>query len=160
MADSCIKCKKEIRKRQEAILCDKCEKWCDRTCGTGIDRSVYRRMVKGEVTVDWQCADCINAQQLIELQPEDPQPEQHQREPPKDTSVPPFEITEPDEDTHLAPFESTRISLGIHDTSRQMLPDVSNISEASTGLRRNATFTVVRGDGAELNNWSDRFQHQ
>ena len=49
MADSCIKCKKEVRKRQEAILCDKCEKWCHRTCGTGIDRSVYRRMVKGGV---------------------------------------------------------------------------------------------------------------
>ena len=50
------------------------------------------------MTVDWQCADCINAQQLIELQPEDPQPEQHQPEPPENTSVPPCEITEPDED--------------------------------------------------------------
>ena len=80
MADLCIKCKKEVTKRQEAILCDKCEKWCHLTCWTGINRSVYRRMVKGEVTVDWQCADCINAQQLTELQPEDTQPGEHQPE--------------------------------------------------------------------------------
>ena len=50
MADLCIKCKKEVRKRQEAILCDTCQKWCHKTCWTGIDRSVYRRMVTGEVT--------------------------------------------------------------------------------------------------------------
>ena len=65
MADSCIKCKKEVRKRQEAILRDKCEKWCHRTCGTGIDRSVYRRMVKGEVTVDWTPSLNSTSQSLL-----------------------------------------------------------------------------------------------
>ena len=35
MTHLCLKCSKKVRKRQEAILCDNCQQWCHRTCGTG-----------------------------------------------------------------------------------------------------------------------------
>ena len=32
----CIRCRKDVRPRQEALQCDGCDNWQHRTCGTGI----------------------------------------------------------------------------------------------------------------------------
>ena len=42
----CIKCKQEVRPRQEALLCDSCDEWQHRTCNSGITRNQYHQAVK------------------------------------------------------------------------------------------------------------------
>ena len=55
----CVVCSSDVRKRQEALLCDNCNAWQHRTCGTGISRDDYRRIVKGEMSLlRWHCSKC------------------------------------------------------------------------------------------------------
>lgn len=35
MPDNCIECSTIVRRRQEAVTCDVCERWQHRTCNTG-----------------------------------------------------------------------------------------------------------------------------
>lgn len=56
----CIVCGKEVRRRQHAIACDVCSKWQHRVCGTNISQADYRRLVRGEIDIDWVCQDCTN----------------------------------------------------------------------------------------------------
>ncbi|XP_062591513.1 uncharacterized protein LOC134253000 [Saccostrea cucullata] len=59
MTDSrCIVCTTEVRPRQEAVQCDRCEAWQHRTCETGITRQQYRRVNKGLETLDFTCSNC------------------------------------------------------------------------------------------------------
>ena len=46
--DSCIVCNQIVRPRQEALLCDGCERWQHRACQTGISGSTWR-------PTDWTC---------------------------------------------------------------------------------------------------------
>ena len=145
MAELCLKCSKEVRGRQEAILCDKCQLWCHRTCGPGIDRALYRRMVKREVTIDRQCLKCSTpetAQVEYDLDPVpgttqvddlDPTPGTTQIEDDLDPAPGTTQV-----DTY--PLESTHL----HDTSRQFLPDVNSIHD--TLDMRNATYTIDHGE--------------
>lgn len=56
-SESCSQCQKIVRNRQEALLCDICNRWNHRTCDTGITRDKYRELKrKGEF--DWHCKDC------------------------------------------------------------------------------------------------------
>lgn len=54
----CIACGKEVRARQHAIACDTCELWQHRVCGTRISLQDYRKMVRGELEIDWVCERC------------------------------------------------------------------------------------------------------
>ena len=58
MASYCIECSETVRPRQEAVQCNDCEKWQHRKCGTGIDRDMYRRIVKGDETFTWFFTNC------------------------------------------------------------------------------------------------------
>ena len=42
----CVSCSEIVTTRQEALLCDRCERWQHRRCGTGITRETYRRAVR------------------------------------------------------------------------------------------------------------------
>ena len=42
----CIFCAKEVTSRQEALLCDGCDRWQHRRCQTGITREDYRAAVR------------------------------------------------------------------------------------------------------------------
>ncbi|XP_071810737.1 uncharacterized protein [Apostichopus japonicus] len=54
----CIDCQKPVRKRQEALLCDGCNRWQHRICATGISREEYRMAVAQETDVEWICFPC------------------------------------------------------------------------------------------------------
>ena len=56
--DSCIVCDQFVRPRQEALLCDGCERWQHRTCQTGISQQDYREAVRSEKSIDWRCVEC------------------------------------------------------------------------------------------------------
>ena len=116
MADLCLRCKKEVRKRQEAILCDKCEQWCHRTCGTGIDRAFYRRMVKGEVSIDWQCINCSTVEPQTEI------------DAPQMTAEPEIEAPQMTAD----PLESTRLSFGMQGGFQQQIQNSNSNKFIST----------------------------
>ncbi|XP_078316035.1 uncharacterized protein LOC111127927 isoform X2 [Crassostrea virginica] len=48
----------EVRPRQEALQCDRCDAWQHRTCDTGVTRQQYRRMNKGRETLEYTCINC------------------------------------------------------------------------------------------------------
>ena len=58
MVTLCIECKKFVNKRQEALLCDGCNKWKHRTCNSGVSRDVYRNAVKSGKDIPWKCKPC------------------------------------------------------------------------------------------------------
>ena len=54
----CIFCTEEVTPRQEALLCDGCDKWQHRLCQTGITREQYRDAVKSGLEVVWRWLNC------------------------------------------------------------------------------------------------------
>jgi len=56
--DHCIICDQIVRPRQEALLCDGCERWQHRTCQTGISQLDYREAVSSGEAINWHCEDC------------------------------------------------------------------------------------------------------
>ena len=56
--DSCIVCDQIVRPRQEALLCDGCERWQHRTCQTSIIQHDYREAVRSGGSINWHCEDC------------------------------------------------------------------------------------------------------
>ena len=54
----CIFCSEEVTSRQEALLCEGCDKWQHRRCQTGITREQYRDAVKSGLDVVWRCLCC------------------------------------------------------------------------------------------------------
>ena len=58
-SELCVLCSKTVRPRQEALKCDACHRWQHRICNTGITRSFYRKMVRGEAEMEeWYCVEC------------------------------------------------------------------------------------------------------
>lgn len=55
--DSCIVCDQIVRPRQEALLCDGCERWQHRTCQTGISQLDYRGAVRSGNSINWRCVE-------------------------------------------------------------------------------------------------------
>ena len=55
MAYWCIACKKFVNKRQEALLCNGCNKWQHRTCNSGVSRETYRDAVRSGEDIPWKC---------------------------------------------------------------------------------------------------------
>ena len=61
-ASSCVACRRTVRKRQEGLQCDNCDRWQHRVCGTDITRSFYRQLVRGDAELPyWQCTSCNDA---------------------------------------------------------------------------------------------------
>jgi len=61
MGPFCIVCKKFVNSRQEALLCDGCNKWQHRICDSGVPRDTYRNAVKNGDDIPWQCKPCATA---------------------------------------------------------------------------------------------------
>ena len=56
--DACVVCRKLVRKRQEGLHCDRCQRWQHRTCNSGISLSFHRKVVKGiEELQEWVCVE-------------------------------------------------------------------------------------------------------
>ncbi|CAC5396516.1 unnamed protein product [Mytilus coruscus] len=53
----CISCDREVRLRQHAILCDLCERWQHRLCGTGITLQAYNKAKHG-YALQFICRPC------------------------------------------------------------------------------------------------------
>ncbi|KAK2572411.1 hypothetical protein P5673_002652 [Acropora cervicornis] len=60
----CVSCSEIVTTRQEALLCDGCERWQHRRCGTGITRETYRRAVREGVEIPWKCLFCKDEEPL------------------------------------------------------------------------------------------------
>ncbi|KAH3725608.1 hypothetical protein DPMN_051454 [Dreissena polymorpha] len=60
MADEypCVYCERNVGEDDTAISCDECLKWQHLSCETGVSLRQYRKMVKGEVVVEWKCREC------------------------------------------------------------------------------------------------------
>ena len=57
----CIFCTEKVTSRQEALLCDGCDRWQHRCCKTGITREQYRAAVRSGKEVIWRCLNsCEN----------------------------------------------------------------------------------------------------
>lgn len=54
----CIFCSEEVTSRQQALLCEGCDKWQHRRCQTGITREQYRDAVKSGLDVAWRWLYC------------------------------------------------------------------------------------------------------
>ena len=54
----CIFCTEQVTSRQEALLCDGCDRWQHRRCETGITREQYRVAVRSGEEVIWRCLYC------------------------------------------------------------------------------------------------------
>ena len=54
----CLFCAEEVTSRQEALLCDGCDRWQHRRCQTGITREQYREAVRSGLEVIWRCLYC------------------------------------------------------------------------------------------------------
>ena len=80
----CIKCKQEVRPRQEALLCDSCDEWQHRTCNSGITRNQYCQAVKDGADIKWQCTPCRLRQDSTTPGPS------HEASSDADTSMPSF----------------------------------------------------------------------
>ena len=59
-SDACLHCHMQVRPHQEALLCDKCDRWQHKNCNTGIiTRVQYRQLEKGEIDMPfWYCKEC------------------------------------------------------------------------------------------------------
>ena len=55
MSHLCIACKNLVNSRQEALLCDGCNKWQHRKCNSGVARDVYRNAVQKDKDIPWKC---------------------------------------------------------------------------------------------------------
>ena len=51
----CMNCCEPVRKNQDGILCDGCEKWCHRKC-IHMDRETYLKL--GSSDDSWYCVSC------------------------------------------------------------------------------------------------------
>ena len=60
----CVSCSEIVTTRQEALLCDGCERWQHRRCDTGITRETYRRAVREGVEIPWKCLFCKDEEPL------------------------------------------------------------------------------------------------
>lgn len=65
MTHLCIVCKKFVNSRQEALLCDGCNKWQHRKCNSGVSRDVYRKAVRDENDIPWKCSHCATSQDTV-----------------------------------------------------------------------------------------------
>ena len=54
----CLFCAEEVTSREEALLCDGCDRWQHRRCQTGITREQYREAVRSGLEVIWRCLYC------------------------------------------------------------------------------------------------------
>ena len=54
----CIVWQREVRPRQQALLCDGCTRWQHRTCGTGISQQQYREAISNKTDINWTCSEC------------------------------------------------------------------------------------------------------
>jgi len=56
----CLSCNLTVSNRHQAVLCDGCERWCHRKCGTGISQAEYREAVRNEQDIVWMCGGYTN----------------------------------------------------------------------------------------------------
>ena len=58
--DSCIVRDNLVCPRQQALLCEGCERWQHRTCQTGISQLDYRGAVRSGQSINRHCVECEN----------------------------------------------------------------------------------------------------
>ncbi|KAI0232988.1 hypothetical protein LSAT2_016769 [Lamellibrachia satsuma] len=148
-SSACLSCLRIVRKRQEALLCDGCNLWQHRVCGTGVSRAFYRQLVKGSVDLpQWRCCNCAPKVHTPVPPPSpptlSPPPPQHAPADTENTSalanistgcfvLGVSDDVEPDT-SRLSPgqFESTRLSQARNDAADVDVGNVSMDTASST----------------------------
>ena len=59
----CIVCELTVRPRQQALLCDGCQRWQHHTCNTGVGQDDYREAVRLDQSINWRCYPCGNVEE-------------------------------------------------------------------------------------------------
>ena len=59
----CIVCELTVRPRQQALMCDGCQRWQHRTCNTGIGQDDYREAVRLDQSINWRCLTCEDVEE-------------------------------------------------------------------------------------------------
>ena len=54
----CIKCKKKIYKKENAIKCHSCQNHQHLSCNPGISYELFQEAKLGQINVAWHCANC------------------------------------------------------------------------------------------------------
>ncbi|KAH3790649.1 hypothetical protein DPMN_168854 [Dreissena polymorpha] len=54
----CVYCERNVGEDDRAISYDECERWQHPSCETGVSLRQYRKMMKGEVVVEWKRCEC------------------------------------------------------------------------------------------------------
>uniref|UniRef100_K1P3Q8 PHD-type domain-containing protein n=1 Tax=Magallana gigas TaxID=29159 RepID=K1P3Q8_MAGGI len=57
----CTVCKKYVKRTQQAIMCDGCEKWTHRKCNTGISVADYKEAVSTKSDIPFRCHMCTTS---------------------------------------------------------------------------------------------------
>lgn len=67
MADDCQICRKTVLDNDEALLCDRCEKWCHRNC-LNMSKTSFKKHEKSKS--EWLCPKCLgnNSRDIINNQ--------------------------------------------------------------------------------------------
>ena len=55
--DLCLECNTLVEANEDGLSCDGCQRWCHRTCGTGISKKRYKQLQK-KVNFEWRCSIC------------------------------------------------------------------------------------------------------
>ena len=65
----CASCHAEVRPRQQALRCDRCNAWQHRKCQTDISQQQYWQINKGLLDIGlWYCCKCPAPEQNTPLQ--------------------------------------------------------------------------------------------
>uniref|UniRef100_A0A8W8NTC5 PHD-type domain-containing protein n=1 Tax=Magallana gigas TaxID=29159 RepID=A0A8W8NTC5_MAGGI len=57
----CVVCDAAVRRLQQGLQCDTCNRWQHRTCNSGITQEEYRRL-RYEDNFEWHCVNCSGQQ--------------------------------------------------------------------------------------------------
>jgi hypothetical protein len=60
----CIECTEVVIDGDQSLMCNGCDRWQHLGCNTGVTKREYRRAIRQNTELDWQCAEYPKCEQL------------------------------------------------------------------------------------------------